>query len=139
MNKDSLDDTKQIPEFLDDPNVDYLEGLEGSDLDFLGTSWDEPVPDAPDPLPEKDGLPSLSEASVSDWFFTFMCMNIPIAGWFYLFHLAFRSPKADRQNFAKALLFYKLVFLGISAVILGILIWIGLDMLDQVLAYMEML
>ncbi len=139
MNKDSLDDTKQIPEFLDDPNTDYLKGLEDSDLDFLGASWDEPDTTPPDTTPEGNGGSSLADASVSDWFFTFMCISIPIVGWFYLFHLAFRSPKADRQNFAKALLFYKLVFLGISAVILGILIWIGLDMLDQVLAYMEML
>ena len=203
MNKDSFGDTKQntenslestlqnaaVPEalrpaepenFLDEPGVDYLEGLEDSDLDFLGASWDEPetvsgedIPlDQPidhdasgqaasgtttviPPLPEgrnmkaasptdqekMSGGPasSLAEASVSDWFFTFMCMNIPIAGWFYLYHLAFRSPKTDRQNFARALLFYKLVFLGLSAVILGIFIWIGLDMLDDVLAYMEML
>lgn len=157
MNKDSLEDTKQ--EFLDDPNVDYLEGLEDSDLDFLGASWDEAeegqpaqhdggittvIPHLPADADKKQSpahgqASSLADASVSDWFFTFMCMNIPIAGWFYLFHLAFRSPKADRQNFARAFLFYKLVFLAISAVILGILIWIGLDMLDKVLAYMEML
>ena len=26
--------------------------------------------------------------SVRSWFFTFMCMNMPIVGWFYLFHEA---------------------------------------------------
>lgn len=88
------------------------------------------------PLPHAS---SLADASVSDWFFTFMCMSIPIVGWIYLFRLAFQKEKTDRQNFARAFLFYKLVFLAISAVILGILIWIGLDVLDNVLAYMEML
>ena len=83
-------------------------------------------------LPEKpDGA--------EDWFYTFMCMNIPIAGWFYLFRLAFNKKNTQRQNFARAYLFYKLIFLAISAVILGILIYVGLDLLDQVLAYMEML
>ena len=66
-------------------------------------------------------------------------MNIPIAGWFYLFSLAFNKKNTQRQNFARAYLFYKLIFLAISAVILGILIYVGLDLLDQVLAYMEML
>ena len=76
---------------------------------------------------------------ISEWFHTFMCMNIPIAGWFYLFRLAFNKKNTQRQNFARAYLFYKLIFLAISAVILGILIYVGLDLLDQVLAYMEML
>ena len=76
---------------------------------------------------------------ISEWFHTFMCMNIPIAGWFYLFRLAFNKKNTQRQNFARAYLFYKLIFLAISAVILGILIYVGLDLLDQLLAYMEML
>ncbi|MCD8083847.1 MAG: hypothetical protein LUE86_10155 [Clostridiales bacterium] len=76
---------------------------------------------------------------VSSWFFTFMCMNIPVIGWFYLIWLAFNKKKVRRRNFARAYLFYKLIFLGISAILLGILIWVGLDLLDQLLAYMQML
>lgn len=76
---------------------------------------------------------------IHQWFFTFMCMNIPIIGWFYLFYLAFSKKYPYRRSFARAYLFYKLIFLVISAVILGILIYIGLDLLDQLLAYMEML
>lgn len=79
------------------------------------------------------------KAQVHAWFFTFMCMNIPIVGWIYLFHLAFNKKRTDRREFARAYLFYKLVFLLVSAVILGILIYIGMGLLDQLLAYMEML
>lgn len=83
--------------------------------------------------------PGSEQESVSTWFLTFMSMNIPIVGWFYLFRLAFSKKHTQRQNFARAYLFYKLIFLAVSALILGILIYVGLDMLDQILTYMEML
>lgn len=73
------------------------------------------------------------------WFFTFMCMNIPVVGWIYLLRLAFGKKDNQLRDFAKAYLLYKLVFLVISLVILGILIYIGLDAADKILAYMEML
>lgn len=79
------------------------------------------------------------DAPVSKWFFTFMCMNIPIVGWIYLFYLAFSKKVTNRRSFARAYLFYKLVFLLVGILILGILIYIGMDLLDQLLAYMEML
>lgn len=86
------------------------------------------------------GEPSAaSPARIHRWFFTFMCMNIPIAGWIYLFYLAFNKKTTDRRDFARAYLFYKFIFLLVSAVILGILIYIGMGLLDQLLAYMEML
>ena len=77
--------------------------------------------------------------SVRSWFFTFMCMNMPIVGWFYLFHEARQEEDPARKEFARAYLFYKLVFLIAGAIVLLILIWIGLGLLDQLLAYMEML
>ena len=61
------------------------------------------------------------------WFLTFMCMNIPIAGWIYLLCLAF----GKKEN--------QLVFLAAALIILGILVYIGLDLADKLLAYMEML
>jgi len=76
---------------------------------------------------------------VHDWFFTFMCMNIPLIGWIYLISLAFSKKQTELKNFARAYLFYKLLFLMIGIVLLGILLYIGLDMIDQILAYMEML
>lgn len=86
------------------------------------------------PLSERWWTPS-----VRSWFFTFMCMNMPIVGWFYLFHKARYEEDPARKEFARACLFYKLVFLIAGAVVLLILIWIGLGLLDQLLAYMEML
>ena len=86
------------------------------------------------PLSERLWTPS-----VRSWFFTFMCMNMPIVGWFYLFHKARYEEDPARKEFARAYLFYKLVFFIAGAVVLLILIWIGLGLLDQLLAYMEML
>lgn len=86
------------------------------------------------PLSERWWTPS-----VRSWFFTFMCMNMPIVGWFYLFHKARYEEDPARKEFARAYLFYKLVFFIAGAVVLLILIWIGLGFLDQLLAYMEML
>jgi len=73
------------------------------------------------------------------WFLTFMCMNIPIAGWVYLLCLAFGKKENQLRDFAKAYLVYKLVFLAVALIILGILVYIGLDLADKLLAYMEML
>lgn len=86
------------------------------------------------PLSERWWTPS-----VRSWFFTFMCMNMPIVGWFYLFHKARYEEDPARKEFPRAYLFYKLVFFIAGAVVLLILIWIGLGLLDQLLAYMEML
>ena len=86
------------------------------------------------PLSERWWTPS-----VRSWFFTFMCMNMPIVGWFYLFHKARYEEDPARKEFARAYLFYTLVFFIAGAVVLLILIWIGLGLLDQLLAYMEML
>lgn len=100
-----------------------------------------PVPEIPqdEAGEEEEETHSASPARIHRWFFTFMCMNIPIAGWIYLFYLAFSKKVTDRRDFARAYLFYKLIFFVISAVILGILIYIGMGFLDQLLAYMEML
>ena len=86
------------------------------------------------PLSERWWTPS-----VRSWFFTFMCMNMPIVGWFYLFHKARYEEDPARKEFARAYLCYKLVFFIAGGVVLLILIWIGLGLLDQLLAYMEML
>ena len=55
------------------------------------------------------------------------------------FHKARYEEDPARKEFARAYLFYKLVFLIAGAVVLLILIWIGLGLLDQLLAYTEML
>ena len=76
---------------------------------------------------------------VRSWFVTLMCMNIPIIGWIYLIILACSPSKGPRRDFAKAYLLYKLVFLLISLAILAVAVHYWLEVLDKVLAYMEML
>ena len=36
------------------------------------------------------------------WFFTFMCMNIPVAGWIYLLRLAFGKKDNQRLSAVQA-------------------------------------
>lgn len=76
---------------------------------------------------------------VHTWFFTFMCATIPVVGWFYLISIAFSKKKDLRREYARAFLLYKLVFLVVSLILLGILVYIGAGIMDQVLAYVEML
>lgn len=76
---------------------------------------------------------------VHQWFVTFMCMNIPVIGWIYLIILAFSQSKGPRRDFAKAYLLYKLVFLLLSLAVLAVALHYGLELLDKILAYMEML
>ena len=51
-------------------------------------------------LPEKpDGA--------EDWFYTFMCMNIPFYGWRYLKQLVYQEPNdSPKSQFARAYLYY---------------------------------
>lgn len=108
------------------------------------TAQDKKTPAAADNTKKKrrkkEKIKSTSkDDTVFRWFFTFMCMNIPVIGWFYLVFLSFSKKRPERRNFARAYLFYKLIFLLISLAILGCLIYIGLGLLDQLLAYVEML
>jgi small-conductance mechanosensitive channel len=66
-------------------------------------------------------------------------MNIPVIGWIYLMYLAFNRRHTDRRNFARAYLFYKLVFLTVALIIILLLGVAALNLLDQLLAYMQML
>lgn len=101
--------------------------------------------------PEMTGLPDQAEAlkaasvkrslkdDINGWFYTFMCMNIPIIGWIYLLRLAFGKKHPEKRSFARAYLIYKLVFFLIGFLILAVLVYAALDVLDELLAYMEML
>lgn len=85
---------------------------------------------------KKSKTPAL--VPVHSWFVTFMCMNIPLIGWLYLFILAF-SAKGPKKEFARAYILYKLVFLILALAILAVAFHYGMLFLDKVLAYMEML
>lgn len=89
------------------------------------------------PAPGKH--PDPSPISQKEWFYTFMYMNIPIAGWLYLRRLAREDSPSLLKDFAKAYLHYKLVFLGIALALLAVLCVIGGIALDRLLAYMQML
>ncbi len=92
-------------------------------------------------LPPSGSPPDKAQdpSKISSWFITFMCMNTPLIGWAYLIYLAFNKKKTDRRNFARAYLFYKLLFLLISLIIFTILAIAALDLLDQLFTYMQML
>lgn len=137
--KTSAPETDQIRDAIEKLADDETAGLP----DLSPISEAEPVSS----LQEDPGAFSASPGSrapaedspVHQWFFTFMCINIPFIGWIYLFYLAFSKKRTERRNFARAYLFYKLLFLVISIILLGIIVYISLDILDQLLAYMEML
>lgn len=76
---------------------------------------------------------------INEWFHTFMCMNIPIYGWFYLKKLAHQRSHNKMQDFARAYLYYKMVFLAISLVIVILLLIIGIFSINKLFAYMELL
>lgn len=122
-------ETQQIQKAIEQVMED-----ETSTLPLLPALEVDTEPAADTALPKRE-----EQAQIHSWFFTFMCMNIPIAGWGYLLYLAFNKRVTDRRTFARAYLYYKLIFLIVSLVILGILVVIGLEALDQLLAYMEML
>lgn len=101
-------------------------------------------PSKASPSKPSDSSPETSsEVPVSvpirHWFVTLMCMNLPIIGWIYLIILACGRCKDSRKDFAKAYLLYKLVFLLLSLAILAVALHYGLEILDKVLAYMDML
>ncbi len=79
------------------------------------------------------------DEEISKWFHTFMCMNIPIYGWFYLKKLARQPEHSEMQDFARAYLYYKMVFLAVSLVIVILLLIIGIFSINKLFAYMELL
>lgn len=84
-------------------------------------------------LPEKpDGA--------EDWFYLFMCMNIPFYGWRCLKQLTCQEPNdSPKSQFARAYLYYKRVFLRISLMIAVLLSVVGFTGLHLLIRYMEML
>ena len=106
----------------------------------MGTSEIHPQDSSETEINEDATLPyDSSPIEINEWFHTFMYMNIPIAGWFYLKKLA-RQPEHNKlQDFARAYLYYKMVFLAISLVIVILLLIIGIFSINRLFAYMELL
>lgn len=84
-------------------------------------------------------LPEKPEGT-GEWFYTFMCMNIPFYGWKYLKQLVQTEPQdSPKGTFARAYLYYKRVFLRISLAIAVLLAAAGFTGLHFLIRYMEML
>lgn len=98
---------------------------------------EKPEKKAAPPAPREQA--ASAPISQKEWFYTFMYMNIPIAGWLYLRRLAREDSPSLLKDFAKAYLRYKLVFLGIALALLAVLCVVGGIALNRLLAYMEML
>lgn len=75
--------------------------------------------------------------TLSNWFVTFMCMNIPIIGLVYLIFLCFSKKQALKRDFARAYLLYQFIFLAISVVLVGVLCYYGLELADNALKFMQ--
>lgn len=116
--------------------IEKIADEENSDLAHIKELSSSVTESAP---PEQEQEPVLAQSTVGSWFITFMCMNLPVIGWIYLLCLAFSKKKPDRRNFARAYLFYKLVFLFVGIIILWTLARISMNILEQFLDYMEML
>lgn len=121
------------------PDKEYAEGYDDVYHDDYD---DEDTEDTyEDEYDDGDEDEEYMENDIRSWFYTFMCMNIPIYGWIYLRRLATgKIPTSlEQQDFAEAYLYYKKFFLKISAVILIVLIIIGAIAINKLLAYMQML
>lgn len=75
--------------------------------------------------------------TLSNWFVTFMCMNIPIIGLFYLIGLCFSKQQALKRDFARAYLLYQFIFLTIAVVLVGVFCYYGLELADNALKFMQ--
>ena len=75
--------------------------------------------------------------TMSNWFTTFMFMNVPIFGLLYLLFLAIFSKQALKKDFARAYLLYQLIFYGIAIVIVGLIAYLGIEMLDNAIKFMQ--
>lgn len=81
----------------------------------------------------------IRRSPIRSWFNTFMIMNIPIIGWFYLLILALRKDMDQRKDFARAYLVYKTIFFFVALGILIVLMYTGMEVADRLLRYMNML
>ena len=79
------------------------------------------------------------KSSVISWYLTFVCLSIPFFGWIYLFIIMFSKKQEDKKNFARGYLLYKLTILIVTLLITYFIINISIPIINDLLAYMEML
>ena len=122
---------QQENEFFEDVEENLMENILQEERNILETETKSAAESA-DPV-------CYRRAPIRTWFCTFMIMNLPIIGWIYLLILALKKNGDQRKDFARAYLVYKLVFLIVALAILALFLYIGLELADNLLQYMEML
>ena len=74
--------------------------------------------------------------SIGKWFQTICFINVPVVGFFYLLVLAVRrKTPADRKDFARAYLLYRVLVFVLAVTVLFVLYKIGVGFLDGILQY----
>lgn len=76
--------------------------------------------------------------SVLSWFVTLMITQVPVVNVLYYMYIAISSKNAKR-NYATAWLLVHLLFLCITIAIFVVVLDYGVEFMDKLLAYMEML
>lgn len=78
------------------------------------------------------------ETSVTQWFLSICWMKIPLIGFLYAVFLAvYPKTPGDRKNFARGYLIYRGMVDLLSLTVLYILYRVGLDFVDQMLAFIR--
>lgn len=78
--------------------------------------------------------------SFTNWLFTFLIQDIPIIGEIALLFWSFsRKQPVGKKHYARARLIYKLIFDILAFITLYILYVVGIQVLQGVIEYMEML
>jgi hypothetical protein len=82
---------------------------------------------------EKEPLPSFG-----NWFLTFLVMDIPVIGFITLLLWAF-GPHTDpvKRTFARARLFYRILFAALSVFLLWNVFRLALPQLEKLLDYLQ--
>lgn len=75
--------------------------------------------------------------TTANWFFTFMCMNIPIIGLIYLLVVSFSKSQPLKRDFARAYILYQILFLSISVILVLVFCYYGLEIADNALKFMQ--
>ena len=80
-----------------------------------------------------------NKSTIISWYLTFVCLSIPVFGWLYILILMFSKKQADKKNFARGYLLYKLTILIVSIALSYLIIKVSLPYVESLLAYMELL
>lgn len=76
--------------------------------------------------------------SVSQWFVSICWLKIPFIGFIYAVILALRgNTPADKKNFARGYLLYRILVLALSLTVLYVLYQTGLSFIEELLSFVR--